>query len=444
MNLSIKAEPKKVYTMIILSILYACFILSFPKIDLVTSFLCIIMGCFYISIVLFVKDLFSPWGFLFIYQFLGYVDLTMVTIGISSGKGRYESIIYTISFFIMLVWSLAFSIGNNQVWRFSTYIKSIKKTKYNGNNVNIYIILIPCIIIYIYALYSAVITSYSLGGLYQGMLGGGKTFADQGYLMQLLALAGIIPVIYLYKGKRNKSIILMIMICVGILLTGRRSLAITTAVIPFLVYWNNKISKIDLKKVLLLSFPVIIIILLIGSIRTSQENGFSDMNTNSIILSNIALLGKYNGYGSNIPAMINELYNGNIDFQYFKYSLRGLEYLIPRSIWESKPLVHSSDIISNMIFFSGDVGRPVGPYGWAYFNFGMVGVFLSGLFTGQIAKRFYSWAIQQGSLLSLSCYGMLILSVLEIFQPEAQMRIILFSIIYYLMYILSEKIKIKI
>ena len=124
--------------------------------------------------------------------------------------------------------------------------------------------------------------------------------------------------------------------------------------------------------------------------------------------------------------------------------MRGLEYLIPRSIWENKPLVHSSDIISNMIFFSGDVGRPVGPYGWAYFNFGMVGVFLSGLFTGQIAKRFYFWAIQQGSLLSLSCYGMLILSVLEIFQPEAQMRIILFSIIYYLMYILSGKIKIKI
>lgn len=443
MNYNIKILPKKICILLGFFVLYCCFIFSFPSIDFITSIMCIFMGCFYMAIVLFVRDFFSPWGFLFIYQFLGYIDLTMVSIGISYGKARYEPIIYTISFSIMLLWSLAFTIGYIKILKLKKHEENDNTITDKENNVNIYVILIPCIFAYLYALYTAISTANSLGGLYQGMLGGGKVFSDQGYLMQILAMAGIIPVLYLYKNLRIKAFIYMILICVGILLTGRRSLAITTTLIPFLIYWNNKISRINLKKILVITLPVIFVVLFIGSIRTAEESQFSNMNTTNLILNNIAVLGKYNGYGTNIPAMVNEIHSGNIDFQGFKYFARGLEYLIPRSIWIDKPLVHSSDIVSNVVFFVGDVGRPVGPYGWAYFNFGICGVILSGIFTGQIAKQFYIWAVKHGSLISLSFYGILILPVIEIFQPEAQMRIIIFSVLYYIIYITSSRLKIK-
>ena len=417
-------------------------ILSFSGISMMTNFMILLLGAFFCSIALFADDLFSPWGFLFLYQFLGYINTVMLALRVDTSS--YSERILLKCLVIQAIWLVAFCVGYF-LGKFQVKSKAIYGFELDTRNaiaeqyIDHKIIIIPCALLFAWSIRSVVEASLAMGGLVKGMLYGGASFSNQGYLMTLLAIASLIPLDYMHQNKYKRAFVSAILILGGILLTGRRSLAITTAIIPALVYINVKIKKIRLKEILIIAIPVIAIILYIGKIRLGSYTAFVNMNTDSQLLGLLALLGKYNGLGTNLAAVVTKIESGQLEHQYFSYLLRGIQYFVPRALWADKPLVHSGDIISLLAYGDGTVGRPAGAHGWAYLNFGMLGVVISGLITAVFSFKFYNWMITRKTLFSIAAYGVLITSFLEVFQPESQMEIILYSIVFYMLKMVSDQ-----
>lgn len=432
----------KSYLIILLGVILFVGILVFSELPIETIILISTIVMFFLSIVFFSKNIFNPFCFLFVYSFLGFIDVTMVTTGVRNSLSVVPHYVYNKTLFIMLLWFLTFSVGYGLVFKLVDKNRGFKKATIDQESeINPWVIFLMCGAIFSYSILSILKGSIKLGGLVQGMSGGGEAFTDQGYLLALLGFAGCLPVMALYRGKKARAIIYAIVVFIGILITGRRSMAILTAFLPFSIYWNISVRKVKLSSIVILAVPLLMIILYIGAIRTAENPNFSETNTSNYFLSQLAILARYNGYGDNIPAMIYKLDSGAIDYQGFENTLRGIQYFIPRSLWPDKPLVHSAQIVSNSVFFAGDTGRPVNAYGWAYFNFGYFGVILSGLTTGIIVSYFYNLVMKRKSVIILCMYSLLILPALEIFQPEAQMKILLFSATLKVLEIISRKSK---
>lgn len=373
---------------------------------------------FYIAIT--ERDFFAPPFFLFLYILFGTLDVIFVALGVRNVYAQHTIEIYQKSLGLIFLWLLAFLIAYRLA---SPRLSNVKPGKDSAEYVFAPLVIL-LVAIFAYSVASALRASFSLGGLVQGMLNGGAAFEDQGYLMVFLALCGIVPVIFLSKGKFKTGVCFAVILFFGVALTGRRSLAIFSAIVPCVIYWHYKVKRLNMRTLFYLAVGVVLFVLVLGAIRTSVET-VAD-SSDSSILGTLANFTKYIGYGTNLPDLVFAIDSGSIEFQGFSYALRGLEYFIPRSIWPDKPLVHSSEITSNMIYFSGDVGRPTGPFGWAYFCFGLPGVILSGLITGLLCKYFYCYAMKKGDALTLALYSLLIMSVLDIFTPEAEMKVLLF------------------
>lgn len=400
-----------------------------------SSLICLLASAnmaFFLFIVVVEKDYMAPPFFLFLNIFLGVLDIILVATGGREVASKYDSEIYAETLLISFAWLFCFYVG------YKLANPKLDKVRQGGDSVDFLFtpLVVFLLLLFAYSLISAIRNSMSLGGLIEGMLGGGAAFEDQGYLMTMLSLCGMLPVIALSKEKIGLGLLCAIVIFAGIALTGRRSLAIFTAIVPVVIFWHYRVRPIQTRHILTLGFLILIFVLSIGAIRTSVEaNATND--------SGLAVLTKYIGYGRNTPDLVNAIESGSIQFQGFKYSFRGIEYFIPRSVWPDKPLVHSSDITSNILYFQGDVGRPTGPFGWAYFCFGPVGVCLCAAITGAVCKYFYCYCTTKRDVFSLSLYALLIMSMLDIFTPEAQMKIILFGIFTLIVKLLIRRQKSK-
>lgn len=383
---------------------------------------------FFLFIVAVEKDYLAPPYFLFLNIFLGVLDIVLVATGGRDVAEKHSPAIYAETLAITLLWLVCFYAG----YRIAK--PNYKKLQNEDDSVDFLFtpLVAFLVILFLYSLYSAIRSSMSLGGLLQGMLGGGAAFEDQGYLMSLLSLCGLVPVIALSKGRKICGLMCALILFAGIALTGRRSLAIFTALVPVVVFWHYRIKPITTQQVALIGVLVFVFVMAIGGVRTSVESGAVDDGI-------VATLTKYIGYGRNTPDLVNAIESGRIDYQGAQYALRGLEYFIPRSIWPDKPLVHSSDITSNLLYFEGDVGRPTGPFGWAFFCFGPIGVAVCALVTGLACKYFYRYCIEKNSVFSLSLYALLIMSVIDLFTPEAQMKVILFGVFVFVVKVIIRR-----
>ncbi|AZB44665.1 O-antigen polysaccharide polymerase Wzy [Bacillus sp. FJAT-42376] len=432
----------RAYLIMLLGVLLFAGIFTLSDLPIVTIFLISVISVFFLSIVFFSKNIFNPFNFFFIYTFLGFIDITMVASGVRNGLYDVPNYIYNKSLFIMLIWLVTFTLGYLCVVKITIKVKHFRNLdNEQENDIYPWVIFTLCCVVFSFSFLSTLKNSLKLGGLVEGMSGGGEAFADQGYLLALLGFAGCLPVLALYSGKKIRAVIYALLVFISIVITGRRSMAILTAFLPLCVYWNSKVKKIKLLNIAIIAVPLLIIIMYVGAIRTADNPSFSETYTDNYFVSQLAILARYNGYGDNIPLMISKIDSGALDFQKFEYIYRGVQYYIPRNLWPEKPLVHSAQIVSNSVFFKGDTGRPVNAYGWAYFNFGYVGVILSGFFTGIIVSYFYKIVQKRKSVMLLCMYALLILPVLEIFQPEAQMKILLFTVTLKMLEIISRKNK---
>ena len=147
------------------------------------------------------------------------------------------------------------------------------------------------------------------------------------------------------------------------------------------------------------------------------------------VLNTIITLGKYIQYGENLPDLIYSIDNGNVKYQGFKYTFRGISGLVPRNFWKNKPDIDYSSITSKLVYgYDRGYGQPVGQFGWAYLCFGYFGVILSGLITGVISKKIYDWMRKRNDAFSIGLYSLLIMQIINIFTPESQLKILLFML----------------
>lgn len=389
------------------------------------SILSVLIILFFSGILLYSKDYLNPFIFFFLYSFLGFLDVVFIASGLRTPRTMYSMDIYIKTLFIMLLWFFSFSIGYFIYYKVKRKNDYIKPSNFKLNDTVMFLFLGVILAIVLYKFITSV---RGVGGLYNAFFNDDfQIFDGQNYLSMLMALCGIIPVIFLRRKNIKMSIISIILVFLMISLTKRRSLALIYSLLPFLTYLNYCVKKIKLRYLALCIIPVIAYILYIGSIR-GVSSGSS--TSNNFIINSLCELTRQVEYGDNIPDVIYNLEIKNIDFQYFKYTFTGIITYIPRGLWPDKPIVESSSIISNMIYTNSSnvAGHPVGPYGWAFFTFGYFGVVFMGGITGFIASWLYNKVKTHKNLLYTLIYSYSIVKLLEIFTPEAQFKISFFII----------------
>lgn len=393
------------------------------SLSVVSLSLILLLIVFFVSCITFSVNIVNPFMFFLVYYFLGSWDVISASLNLRNTKLIWNNNIYQKAMILLVVWFLCFTVGyflilklkKNSLKREKFFIPFENKKKY------IYL-LIPLLIFSIYVFSNIFEGISNITSLINApLVGDGRLAEGKGFLLAFAYIIGLIPVVLLADGKKNMSIISSVIIFCLMILTGRRSMAFKAAFIPLLVFWNFREKKIEKKWLILGGFIVVFIVSIIGTLRTINQASFSFTNVENGILSQFVILGKYVGYGDNLVDLVGKIDTGQIPFQKYNFIFRGIQYLIPRSLWLSKPSVHSGEIVSNLVYFAGDVGRPVGAFGWAYLQFGMLGVIFSGLITGIVVNQLYSWAIKRNDLFSLGLYGLIILPMLEMFLPESQM-----------------------
>lgn len=398
--------------------IYTFFLTSYFFLSLEISFL----AMYFILILYFTKDLFTPFIFFFINIFLGIVDIYFVAIKLRSVALYYSMNVYEKTLFLIILWLLMFLIG---------YKISLKKTnkmkisvdnnhkKYNVKLLNSSFIIIS-ILFFVFLFFKVLLTIKKVGAISMNL----EFFEGQAFLIAMFPICGFIPVCLLEERRKKMAIIATIMIFLTISLTGRRYVAIMTTIFPLLVYYHYKVKKIKVKNLMLLAIPFIIFIMIVGRIR--MQNSYRIYNENTF-LNTAIMMGKYIQYGENIPDLVYSLDNKKISYQGFKYSLRGVIGLIPRKFWDNKPEVDYSNITSQLVYgYDRGYGQPVGQFGWSYLCFGYVGVVLSGLLTGFISKKFYYWMLKRKTAYSIAIYSLMIMQFINVFTPDSQMKILLF------------------
>lgn len=434
-----KTSIAKFVIIILLALIFFVF-LQLKVERYIFSILASLILMFFCGILLYSKDYLNPFIFFFLYSFLGFLDVIFIATGLRSPRTIYSIDIYTKTLFIMLLWFVCFTIGYFLYTKFKKNDNNVKQSNFKLNDVIMFMFLGIVLTIVIYKVASSV---NSVGGLYNAFFDDNyQIFDDQNYLSMMMALCGIIPVVFLRRKNIIMAIISIIIVFLMISLTKRRSLALIYSLLPFLTYLNFCVKKIKLRYLLLSVVPVIAYILYIGSVR-GVSSGSS--NSNNFIISSLCELTRQVEYGDNIPDVIYNIEIGKINFQYFNYTFTGIITYIPRAFWPNKPIVESSSIISSLIYVdsSNVAGHPVGPYGWAYFTFGYTGIVFMGLLTGIIASWLYNKVKTQKNLFYSLIYAYSIVKLLEIFTPEAQFKISFFIIFILFLSLVSSLISIR-
>lgn len=433
---------KKMLLMILSIIIFILFLFTeIEKISILFLIEASLLMGFFAYIVFDTKDRFNPFSFFLLSLFLGFLDIVLVVMDIRIVTVKYDMDIYEKSLLFIIVWLISFCIG--YVFKVKREkkirIREIKFLSDAINMVNMDMMLIIGVLFQFFISYKIFSTIIAVGGISTAM----NDFAvfrynNQGYLATILPLTSIVTIVLLEKKGKMTSFMSMIYNFILVTLTGRRGLAINTVIIPLLIYYNYRKKKITNKEVIIVCIPIIIFILLIGSIR-NQTVKLSDNNAG--ILNVIARVTNTIQYGQNVPDLINKMDNGGLEFQGLRNLFNGITGLIPRSIWANKPESDHSLITSRLVYYEDiTYGKPVGAFGFAYLNLGYIGIVLSGLICGKITNYFYSWVIENKSGMAILLYSILIQSVIIITNPESQLKIItLFGVITVLCIIANAK-----
>ncbi len=131
-----------------------------------------------------------------------------------------------------------------------------------------------------------------------------------------------------------------------------------------------------------------------------------------------------------MPDTLYALEQERIEYGNTSYMFNGVLGMVPRAMWPDKPkFIDHSTIIGYVVYNESKYGQPIGPFGFSYYCFGMVGVIISALISGFLSRKMYNWMLRGRSFIHIFVYSVGILSVIKIILPEAQMSLMtLFTI----------------
>ena len=383
-----------------------------------------------VSIILFIlfsifkyKDRFNPIFFILYTSVLGILDVIFVALNIRNVNRHYDIEIYEKALLIIVVWIILF-LFSYKITRVKKKMNNKKDKTINENTVKF--ILIINLIVYLFIIYKILSTISILG--FNNAITNSAIFRynNQGYLLSLLNLSGIIPICLIELKHKKTAVFSILFMIIIIFLTGRRGLIINSIIIPVAIYYNYKIRTITNKKMILVLILCSALILFIGNIR-GQE---SDVESNSVVTKALTNLTLSTQLGENLPDTIYALDNNKVNYLGNKYIFNGILGLIPRSIWNDKPsLVDHSMIVSEEIYKIKTYGRPIGAYGYSYLCFSWVGVIITSILSGVFAKIVYQKMLNNFDFLSIFIYAISINYIINFIKPESIINLFLIVIL---------------
>jgi hypothetical protein len=178
------------------------------------------------------------------------------------------------------------------------------------------------------------------------------------------------------------------------LLTGARSVVFggvlfyLLAVITYRSLTRGMSPLRTLRLVPLAGF-LLVLAVYIGDVREGQYN----------LLRTVATLGAKLLYGNNFSdlrdfAWVRSYWDGNL--LWGKTQLAGLLSFVPSFLLDFRAAWNWGVVTTTMVGLNSEItpGLRTGPFGEAFFNFGLVGVVLAGLFYGAVCRRLHQYTIE--------------------------------------------------
>ncbi len=422
-----------------------------------TGFLIVLAFVVVLLPIFLVKDIFHPFIILSISTLLALinfidVDINGVTLKYALGFSEdYSDVVIQYSMMIFITWYIFFYLG------FST--KNVKKTTTNNKRrlppinypVNIAYILFAISII---GLMMIVKTFGGFNLMLNAMIDTTRTYSGLGYFRYIVSLGGIASLLLLYAGKNKMAILFLLLTCIMLSPFGGRTAIFLGTIAPFLLIYNYKIKKVKVIPLISIGLIAFIFVLAWEQMRTYGTINLASIPVNNLITS----VAEKTRMAHILPSLVGQLLNGSIDYQWGKPLLNIFYSPIPRSLWEGKPeIIEETVLIGSLLIGSeGYYGLPAGPYGWAFLNFGWLGVIIMAFLTGILVKKFYYSAVlvkddTKSGFLGLIIYSLLINSLFDVFATSAQIQILWILFILFLIYFIdfvlsstfSNRVKVK-
>ena len=214
-----------------------------------------------------------------------------------------------------------------------------------------------------------------------------RSFASVALIAHLLVLADAIQST---RKKRIKYFVAFLLLLSAAFLpfyaSSRSTVFIYLIMSMSVFYYCNK--RIEWGRVFSILLVAVLLFQGMSILRSTREQTLIDVITQQPI--NVSIFDKIilnrNGIELAKTAHIVNAIPNQLDLQYGKTIAVWAIAVIPRDIWNSKPLISSGPIIGSIIYGNRVSGVPPGFVGDLYWNFHLPGVVLGGLFLGWLLR----------------------------------------------------------
>ncbi|SER70872.1 O-antigen polymerase [Psychrobacillus sp. OK032] len=388
-----------------------------------------------------VRDIFHPFIILSISMLLAVIDFlnkdlsgntnSKVLTWVSGSDVNYLSIY---SLVVIICWYIFVYYG----FLMASKIKKKQDTNFSFPKVNspIRVSIILGIAVVLGFLYSMSLLG-GISGMINAMTHTTVAYSGLGYLRNIVGIGIFVAFLLLYGGYKKCAILFLIATSIMLTFFGGRANVILGTILPFLMVYHYRVEKIRIWKLSLLAAIGLIFVEVIGVMRKMSESTISFGGIWELIVNAAQATGR----SEIVPALIGSILNGNIEYQLGKPFINIIFAPIPRTLWDGKPeIIDDTVLIAYELNGVSSYGMPAGPYGWAFFNFGWIGVIVMGLLTGYIIQKLYIKLVLErktkDDFISVMFYSLIIQSVFNIFSTSPQAEIIwivgIFLMIYFL------------
>ncbi|WP_195574320.1 O-antigen polymerase [Paenibacillus sp. 1001270B_150601_E10] len=241
------------------------------------------------------------------------------------------------------------------------------------------------------------------------------------YIRNMVSLGGVSALLFLFGGAPKRGIAAAVLTTAMMMLFGGRGAALLGVLLPFGIVYHYFIRRLSFALLAPVAAGVLLIALMWGNMRMEGEMNLSVSGLGELMFK----AGNQLQTADIVPAIVSGVDSGLIAFTYGEPITRIFYAPIPRSIWPNKPITDETGVVGYTLMGPDYWGLPAGNYGWAYFNFGWLGVIVLGVLTGACV---WIWKRQllekRRSHLTMVLYASTIVYISQIFAASAQIKVL--------------------
>lgn len=279
-----------------------------------------------------------------------------------------------------------------------------------------------------------------LTGMLEAMANRREVYSGLGYLRYLVQLGAIAAILFLIRGYRKTSVLIIIINFVMVAMFGGRGAALKV-ILSFLIFYHYCFKKFNIFQLSIVGLFGLLFNTVWGAVRKAGEA--SALFHNAFQFKDLILAaGRSTSTADNLGSLVGAIKLDILDYQVGKNFINILYAPIPRGFWEEKPIIDESGVVGFELMGNDYWGLPVGPYGWAYFNFSWFGVVILGLVTGLIVQKVYFGLIvnQPRNVINLGkmMFPFIVLPIFSVINTSSQITLIWYCIVFVLILLFDK------